>query len=108
MKKLLTLALLFAATSMSQAAPVDEAGAKALAKANDCTKCHSTTKTKKGPSYTKIAQKYVTNKDAVAILTKQMTTEIMVEIDGQKEKHARIDATPAEVNNLVQSILLLK
>jgi cytochrome c551/c552 len=54
-------------------AAVDAAAAQALAKKNDCFKCHAPDKTKKGPSYKKIAAKYkekkLTEKDAI----KQMT-----------------------------------
>ncbi len=49
------LALAF--LSPAHAAP-DEEAAKALMKANDCTKCHAVDKTKKGPALKKIAAKY--------------------------------------------------
>jgi cytochrome c len=42
----------------SQASAFDEDAARALAKRNDCFKCHAVDKTKKGPSYKKIAAKY--------------------------------------------------
>jgi cytochrome c553 len=42
----------------SAQAAVDVEAAKALAKANDCLKCHAADKDKKGPSMKKIAAKY--------------------------------------------------
>lgn len=39
-------------------AAVDADAAQALAKKNDCFKCHAVDKTKKGPSLKKIAAKY--------------------------------------------------
>ncbi len=49
-------AVLLALSAMSPAhAAVDVDAAKALAKANDCLKCHASDKDKKGPSMKKIA-----------------------------------------------------
>lgn len=88
-------------------AAVDEDAAKALAKKNDCFKCHAIDKTKKGPSYKKIAAKYkekkLTEKDAI----KQMTTAPKVKLeDGTEEDHKDIDTRdPKALSNLAQWIL---
>jgi cytochrome c len=88
-------------------AAVDEAAAQALAKKNDCFKCHAVDKTKKGPSYKKIAAKYkekkLTEKDAI----KQMTTGPKVKLeDGTEEEHKNIETRDAaELSNLAQWIL---
>jgi cytochrome c len=42
----------------ARAEGVDADAAKALAKRNDCFKCHALDKTKKGPSYKQITAKY--------------------------------------------------
>jgi len=56
---LLTGSLFFALAGLAPVhAAVDEAAAQALAKKNDCFKCHAVDKTKKGPSLKKIAAKY--------------------------------------------------
>ena len=56
---LLAGSLLLSSVAMTPAhAAVDEDAAQALAKKEDCFKCHAVDKTKKGPSYKKIAAKY--------------------------------------------------
>ncbi len=88
-------------------AAIDEEAAQALAKKNDCFKCHAIDKTKKGPSYKKIAAKYkekkLTEKDAI----KQMTTGPKVKLeDGTEEEHKNIETRdPKELSNLAQWIL---
>lgn len=105
---LLAGSLFFAVAGLTPAqAAVDEDAAKALAKKNDCFKCHAIDKTKKGPSYKKIAAKYkekkLTEKDAI----KQMTTAPKVKLeDGTEEDHKDIDTRdPKALSNLAQWIL---
>ncbi len=90
-------------------AAIDEAAAKSLAKKNDCFKCHAVDKTKKGPSYKKIAIKYQGKSDAEAALIKQITTGPRVKLeDGTEEDHKIIDTKDkAEMKNLVGWILSL-
>jgi cytochrome c len=91
------------------AAGVDADAAKKLAKRNDCFKCHAVDKTKKGPSYKKIAAKYKGKADAEATLIKQITTSPKVKLeDGTEEDHKIIDTKdPGEMKNLVNWILSL-
>jgi cytochrome c len=105
---LLTGSLCFAFAAMTPVhAAVDAGAAQALAKKNDCTKCHAPDKTKKGPSYKKIAAKYkekkLTEKDAI----KQMTEGKKVKLeDGTEEDHKIIDTKdPKELSNMAQWIL---
>ncbi len=105
---LLAGSLFFAVAGLTPAqAAVDEDAAKALAKKNDCFKCHAIDKTKKGPSYKKIAAKYkekkLTEKDAI----KQMTSAPKVKLeDGTEEDHKDIDTRdPKALSNLAQWIL---
>ena len=51
--------------------PVFVEAAQALAKKNDCFKCHAIDKEKKGPSYKKIAAKYK-GQDVVATLMQKV------------------------------------
>ena len=68
-KTLLSVSLLALGVLATGAhATVDEDAAKALAKKNDCFKCHAIDKEKKGPSYKKIAAKYKGNAKAEAML----------------------------------------
>lgn len=107
----LLLATALAATLVSlvtpAAAAVDEAAAKALAKENDCFKCHAIDKTKKGPSYKKIAAKYKGKPDGEEKAIKNITMGQKVKLeDGTEEDHKIIDTKdPKALKNLVQWIL---
>lgn len=85
----------------------DEAAAKALAKKNDCGKCHALDKTKKGPSYKKIAEKHKGKADVEAKLIKHLQSSPKVKLeDGTEEDHREIEAKDlAEIKNLIQWIL---
>lgn len=89
-------------------AAVDEDAAKALAKRNDCFKCHAVEKTKKGPSYQKIAAKYKGKEaEGEAKIIKNITTGPTVKLeDGSEEEHKIIDTKDkAELKNLIGWIL---
>ena len=88
-------------------AAVDEDAAKALAKKNDCFTCHAVDKSKKGPSYMKIAAKYKEKKLGENEAIKQMTEGKKVKLeDGSEEDHKIIETKDAkELKNLAQWIL---
>jgi len=104
----ITLAAALLTTSTAFAA-VDEDAAKTLAKKNDCFKCHAVDKTKKGPSYKKIALKYKGKADGEASLIKSMTTGPKVKLeDGSEEEHKIIETKDqAALKNLTAWILSL-
>lgn len=87
-------------------AAVDEAAAKAYAKQNDCFKCHAPDKTKKGPSYKKIADKYKGKADADEKMFKHLTTTQKVKLeDGTEEEHKALDkAESAKIKNIIDWI----
>ena len=87
-------------------AAVDEAAAKALAKRNDCFKCHAVDKTKKGPSYKKIAEKFRTKPDAETKMIDNITKTHKVKLeDGTEEDHKMIDTKDmGEIKNLINWI----
>ncbi len=92
--------------SSQAGAAVDADAAKALAKKNDCFKCHAIDKTKKGPSYKKIAEKNHGKADAEAKLLKHLTTSPKVKLeDGTEEEHKALDAPTADIKNLIGWIL---
>lgn len=112
MKKQLIASVAFtlAAAILTPAyAAIDEDAAKALAKKNDCFKCHAVDKTKKGPSYKKVALKYKGKADAEAALIKNITTGPKVKLeDGSEENHKIIDTKDqSQIKNLVAWILSL-
>lgn len=88
-------------------AQVDEEAANALAKKSDCFKCHAIDKTKKGPSFKKIAAKYKGKPDGEEKLIKNFTTGPKVKLeDGTEEEHKIVKSTDLkEQKNLAQWIL---
>jgi cytochrome c len=103
--------LLFAVAGSgpAQAQQVDAASAQALAKRNDCFKCHAIDKSKKGPAYSRIAARLKTKPDGVETIVEHITSGHMVQLaDGTDEKHKIIDTRdPAELRNLALWILSL-
>lgn len=106
---ILSGAALIVAAPVVGAAGIDAAAAQALAKDNECFKCHTIDKTKKGPPYKKIAEKYRGKADAEAKLIKHLTTGPKVKLeDGSEEDHKIIETKDeAEIKNLVHWILSL-
>ena len=103
-----TSATLLLTAALPAAAKFDEEAAKATLKRNDCTKCHAVDKTKKGPPYKKVAEKYRGKPDAEVEkkLMDNLTKEPIVKLeDGTEEKHKKIDTTDAkELKNLMDWI----
>jgi cytochrome c len=93
---------------VSRAADAD--AAKALAKQNNCLKCHAVDKEKDGPSYKSVAEKYKGKSTAEARLIEHITTGEKAKFpDGHEEEHKVIKTSPpkdmAQIKNLVQWIL---
>ena len=90
-------------------AEVDAEAAKALAKRNDCFKCHAIDKTRKAPPYKRIAGRLKTKPDGVEVIVEHITTGPMIEFqDGTSDRHKIIDTKdPDELKNLAQWILSL-
>ena len=101
-----TLALAAAFIALPAAAQ-DADAAQAMLKKENCTKCHSVDKTKKGPSYQKVAAKYKGKADGEAKLVEFMTKAPKVKMDdGSEEEHKAVKDAGA-VKNLAQWILSL-
>ena len=106
MKTLIATAALGFAMSAAHAQNVDVSAAEGLMKKSGCFKCHAVAAKKDGPSYKSVAEKYKGKPDAVATLTKHMTTGPTVKIDGKEEKHEVIKTKDeAEIKNVVAYIL---
>lgn len=113
--KLLT-GVLFAGSLAAFSTPgfaqaIDEEGAKGLFKRNDCAKCHHPTREKKGPALSKIAEKYKGKADAVASVSKQLTSGPKVKMldDGKEEEHKIIDTKDdKQIKNIAAWILTAK
>ena len=99
------IALLLGAASPAFAA-LNEEAAVALAKKNDCTKCHSVDKKKEGPAYKETAAKYKGKADAVDKLYTHLTTNPKVKVDGKEEEHQGVKTKDeADIKNLIAYIL---
>ena len=116
MKKLFrqaAVAGLFAAGLLalsSIAYAVDAAAAKALAKQNNCLKCHAVDKDKDGPSFHSVAEKFKGKPEAEQRLIDHITTGEKAKFpDGHEEEHKIVKTSPpkdmAQIKNLVQWIL---
>ena len=101
-----SILLAFASIAPAQAA-VDADAAQALFKKNDCTKCHSVDKEKKGPSLKKIAADLKGKPDAQDKVIKNITTGPKVKLqDGTEQEHKVIDTKDdKELKNLADWIL---
>jgi cytochrome c len=89
---------------------VDADAALALARQNNCLKCHAIDKDKDGPSYKKVAEKYKGKPDAEAKLINHITSGEKAKFpDGHEEEHKIVKTSPpkdmAQIKNLVQWVL---
>ena len=89
---------------------VDADAAKALAKQNNCFKCHAIDKEKDGPAYKKVAEKYKGKANAESRLVEHITSGEKAKFpDGHEEEHTIVKTSPPkdmeQVKNLVQWIL---
>lgn len=100
------VALLGTATASHSA--VDAAAAEALARQQNCLKCHSIEKKKDGPSFKEVAAKFKGKTDAEQRLVVHITTGEKAKFpDGHEEEHKIIKAKDSETKNLIQWILSL-
>jgi cytochrome c len=88
------------------AAALDAGAAESLAKKSNCTKCHSASAKKEGPSYKETAAKYKGKSDAEQKLIAHLTTNPKVKVDGKEEEHTGLKTkNKDDVLNVVQWIL---
>ena len=111
-RQVVTAGLLATALSLlsANAFAVDVDAAKALAKQNNCLKCHAIDKDKDGPSYKSVAAKYKGNANAEARLIEHITSGEKAKFpDGHEEEHKIVKTSPpkdmAQIKNLVGWIL---
>jgi len=107
----LTLAVGLSLATPGRAEPnVDEA--KALARQNNCFKCHAVEKEKDGPAWKKVAEKYKGKDNAEARLIEHITSGEKAKFpDGHEEEHKIVQTSPpkdmAQIKNLIDWILSL-
>ena len=103
----LSILAVAAAAFTAPAFAVDADAAMALARKSDCLKCHAVDKTKKAPSFQKIAAKWKGKPDAEAKLIDNITKAPKVKLeDGTEEEH-KVVATKdmGEIKNIIGWIL---
>lgn len=90
-------------------AQVDANAALALAKRNDCFKCHAIDVAKKAPAYKRIAARLRSKPDAVETIIEHITSGSLVQLqDGTDAQHRIVDTKdPNELGNLARWILSL-
>jgi cytochrome c len=102
-----TLAIVAALGLATQMAPTfaesDAKAAKAFAKKNDCFKCHAIDKTKKGPSYQKIAAMFKEKNKTDAQIFEHLTSSPKVKLeDGTEEEHKGLNPKDKDsISNLI-------
>ncbi|HJV71932.1 c-type cytochrome [Ideonella sp.] len=85
---------------------VDAAAAEALARQQNCLKCHGVDKKKDGPSFKETAAKYRGKSEAEQRLITHITSGEKAKFpDGHEEEHKIIKAKEPDIQNLVQWIL---
>lgn len=85
---------------------MDVAAAEALAKKSGCTKCHSVSAKKDGPSFKETAGKYKGKAEAESELFKHLTTNPKIKVDGKEELHESPKTKDeAQIRNLIHYIL---
>jgi cytochrome c len=103
-----TLLIILESSTPVPGLAADKVEAMSLLKKSKCLTCHSPDKTKDGPSYKKVAEKYKGNASALAKLTKHVTEPSMVDVDGEEEEHGSVKTRDeAKIKNLVEWILSL-
>jgi cytochrome c len=109
---LAAMALALALGSSVTAHAADADAAKALARQNNCFKCHSVEKEKDGPAWKKVAEKYKDKPDAEQRLITHITSGEKAKFpDGHEEEHKIVQTSPpndaAQIKNLIDWILSL-
>lgn len=96
-----TLAAALVATTLAFSGSGWAGPAETLIESNKCSKCHTATTTKKGPSWASLAEKYRGKPDAEAKLVSMLKT-------GGSEDHNKVVASDADLKAIVAIVLATK
>jgi cytochrome c len=105
-----TLAIVASAVLLSFSASAfaqDDTAVRSLLKKSNCMKCHAETRSREGPSFQRIAEKYRGKSDAEALLTRYVSTVVRIrDRDGIEDDHEPLKTNdPAEIRAVVRWIL---
>ena len=105
---LAALALCAALGTPALSHAADAAAAEALARSQNCLKCHAVDKVKEGPSFKSVAAKYKDKSEGEQRLITHITSGEKARFaDGHEEEHKIIKASAGDTKNLIQWILSL-
>jgi len=93
------IAAVFATVALS--GPAVAGPAEDIIAKEKCSKCHTATTTKKGPSWASVAEKYKGKPDPTAALVDMLKT-------GGKDDHNKVAASDADLKAIVQIVLSSK
>ena len=97
---------LFALCGLSTAHAIDADAAKALARQNNCFKCHAIDKDKDGPSYHSVAEKYKGKPGAEARLIEHITSGEKAKFpDGHEEEHKIVKTSPPKDMDQIKNVI---
>lgn len=101
----LPAAVLTALASLALSGSVFASAAEDLITANKCSKCHTASTTKKGPSWASIAEKYKGKPEAVAKLVEMLKTGGKTP---EGDDHNQVKASDADLKAIVDIVLSSK
>ncbi len=99
MKTTFAVAAAFAAAALANTAYAGPA--EDLMTKSKCSKCHTATTTKKGPSFASVAEKYKGKPDPTAMMVEMLKT-------GGKDDHEILKASDAEIKAVIAVVLAAK
>lgn len=97
----LSLALATAATALALSGTAFAGAAEDIVAKEKCSKCHTATTTKKGPSWASVAEKYKGKADAEAKIVDMLKT-------GGPDDHNKVAASDADLKAIAQIVLSSK
>jgi cytochrome c len=97
----LRISIIAAAVGLGMAGAAFAGQGEDLIAANKCSKCHTATTTKKGPSFASLAAKYKGDATAADKLVAVLKT-------GGADDHAKVDASDADLKAIVAVVLSSK
>ena len=97
----LPFAIAAAFATVALAGPALAVPAEDIIAKEKCSKCHTATTTKKGPSFASLAEKYKSDAAAPAKLAEMLKT-------GGKEDHAKVACSDADLKAVVAVVLSSK
>jgi cytochrome c len=101
----LSIALTASLVAASFAGTAFAGSAEDIIAAEKCSKCHTATTTKKGPSWASIATKYKGNPDAANKIFLQLKNGGKV---GDEDDHKKVNASDADIKAIAAIVLSSK